>query len=110
METFLEILKMLAAAISGGGLLWLFNLRARIRRSGNEISEADFNTVSKVVKSAMDDLATLADRIGVLEQEKAKILAEIAGIRQENEALKVENKKMDEALRRLMKKNNPTMR
>ena len=110
MDTLIEILKTAATAALGGGGVWWFNFRAKMRRNENEINEADFNTVSKVVKSAIEDLRALAARIGELEQEKMKIMEEISTLKDSNAKLKQENARLEKALRAHITKNNPTMR
>lgn len=116
MDTIIEIAKYFAGALAGGGALTLFNLRASIRRNANQISEADFDTVSKVVKSATADLKALAARIGELEKDKIMILEEVSKLQEDKailqdqvKALQNENQRLETILKRYISKNNPTM-
>ena len=116
MEYLTEILKYLAPAALGGGVAHIFNIRASIRRSANQISEADFDTVSKVVKGATADLKALAERIGELEKDRVRILEEMSVIHEEKNklqdemiALKKENQRLERALRAHISSNNPNM-
>ncbi len=102
MEYISEILKMAASAFIGGGAMWMFNFRQRIRRQGNELEGADFDLVSKTVKQAMTDLAQLSERIGELEREKVAIMEEISTLRKQN-------KHLEGVLREYIREKNPTM-
>ncbi len=110
MESILEILKMLASAAVGGGLLWMFNFRRRVQHQGNELDGADFDLVSKTVKQAMSDLKNLSDRIGQLETEKTAILDRIGDLERENQTLKKENQHLEKVLRAYMTEKNPNLR
>lgn len=110
MEWLIEILKMVASALAGGGAIWLFNFRRRIRRQGNELEGADFDLVSKTVKQAMSDLKNLSDRIGQLETEKTAILDRIGDLERENQTLKKENQHLEKVLRAYMTEKNPNLR
>ena len=110
MEWLNELLKMALSAGAGGGMLWLFNFRKRVRRQENEMVGEDFNLLSNTVNKAMQDMATLSDRIGQLEMERLEILEQIKVLRHENEALKKENKHLEEVLRDYIRKNNPNLR
>lgn len=109
MESILEFVKMALPAAAGGGLIWLFTLRARIRRGRNETYEADFTSVSKVVRQAMDDLNELSQRVGELEVEKAKLMQEFGRLRAENESLIQENRRLSAAVRQYMLQQNPNL-
>lgn len=100
MEWLIEILKMLASALAGGGVMWFFNFRLRVRRQGNELQGEDFDLVSKTVKQAMKDLAELSERIGELEKEKVAIMEELGKLRKEN-------KHMESVLRDYIREKNP---
>ncbi len=110
MEWAIEILKMSASAVAGGGALWLFNLRRRVRRDANQIEGEDFDLVSKTVKQAMSDLASLSERIGDLEKEKIAILNRIGDLERENEKLQRENKHLETVLRDYIQEKNPGLR
>lgn len=109
METVQEILKMAASALFGGGALWFFNFRRRVRRQGNELEGADFDLVSKTVNQAMADLANLAERIGQLEREKVAILNRISDLERENQKLKKENQHLETVLRAYIREKNPNI-
>jgi predicted nuclease with TOPRIM domain len=116
MEVIIEVLKLALPTLLGAGGAHLFNIRARIKRNKNEISEADFNTVSMVVKNATADLQKLAERIGELEKERLGILQEVSTLHDDKQMLideikelRKENKRLDEALKRYIRRNNPTM-
>lgn len=109
MEYVLEILKLLASAAAGGGALWVFNLRKRVKRDENDMEGADFDLVSKTVKQAMTDLANLSERIGQLEKEKVAILNRIGDLERENEKLKKENQHLEKVLREYIKEKNPNL-
>ncbi len=109
---FLEILKMLASALGGGGLAWLFHTRGRWRKYGG----ADFDLVSRTVTQTIADLQELSERIGVLEKEKVLILNHISELRRENQILKEENHQLrkenehiEKVLRAYMKEKNPNL-
>ena len=102
MEIFAELLKMAASALAGGGAMWAFNFRRRVRRQGNELEGADFDLVSKTVKQAMADLAQLSERIGELEREKVAIMEELSTLRKQN-------KHLEGVLREYIREKNPTM-
>lgn len=105
----MEVLKIALPALAGGGFMWFFNLRLRIRRQGNEMYESDFNAVSQVVNKAMDDLRELSNRVAELEIEKSRIMQEMGRLRAENEALKEDNAKMVITLKRYIQQNNPNI-
>lgn len=109
MEWMIEALKLLASALAGGGILWMFNFRRRVRHQGNELDGADFDLVSKTVKQAMADLANLSERIGQLEKEKVAILDRIGDLERENAKLKKENKHLEEVLRAYIREKNPNL-
>lgn len=100
MEWLIEILKMIASALAGGGVMWAFNFRRRIRRQGNELEGADFDLVSNTVKRAMKDLAELSERIGELEKEKVAIMEELSTLRKQN-------KHLEGVLREYIRDKNP---
>lgn len=102
MEYITETLKILASAAMGGGAMWMFNFRRRIRRQGNELEGADFDLVSKTVKQAMQDLAQLSERIGELEREKIAIMEELSTLRKQNRHL-------EGILREYIREKNPNM-
>ncbi len=102
---FLEILKMLASALGGGGLAWLFHTRGRWRKYGG----ADFDLVSQTVTQAIADLQELSERIGVLEKEKVLIMNRISELERENEKLRKENQHLEDVLRAYMKEKNPNL-
>ena len=102
MDWIIELLKMTASAAAGGGAMWLFNFRLRVRRQGNELEGQDFELVSKTVKQAMRDLSELSERIGELEREKATILEDM-------NALRKQNKHLEGILRQYIKDNNPNL-
>lgn len=110
MEILTEILKMAVSAAAGGGLLWLFNFKRRVRRQGNEMEGADFDMVSKTVNQAMNDLGKLSERIGQLEKEKVAILDRIGDLERENQKLRKENQHLESVLRTYIRENNPTIR
>ena len=109
MEWIIEILKMIASAFAGGGVMWFFNFRKRVQRQGNEMEGDDFDLVSKTVKQAMTDLRDLSDRIGQLEKEKVIILDRISDLEMENKKLKKENEHLEQVLRAYIKEKNPTL-
>jgi peptidoglycan hydrolase CwlO-like protein len=117
MEVVIEIIKIILPGVAGGGIVHFFNFRAKIRRGKTEIQEADFDTVSKVVKSATADLKSLAERIGELETDRVRILEEVGSLKEvrnklqeEIATLKAENKKLEETLRKYITRNNPTIK
>jgi cell division protein FtsB len=110
MDIIIEFVKTALPALFGGGAVWLFNIRSRIRRSENDIKEADFDTVSKVVKGAAEDLRALSERVGELEKEKIRILEELSVLHAANATLKKENERLERALRSHITKNNPLMK
>ncbi len=101
---------MAVSALLGGGGMWFFNFRRRVRRQGNELEGADFDLVSKTVNQAMADLAKLSDRIGQLENEKVAILNRIGDLERENKTLKRENQHLEQVLRDYIREKNPGMK
>lgn len=106
---WLDILKMALSAVAGGGLAWVFNLKRKIRRDGNALEGQDFDLVSKTVKQAMGDLASLSERIGLLEKEKVAILDRIGDLERENAKLKKENELLEKVLRAYIQEKNPNI-
>ena len=110
MEFLIELAKMALPALFGGGAVWFLNPKSKIRRTRNDINEQDFDTVSKVVKAASEDLRALSERVGELEKEKIRILEELGALHDANTKLRKENERLEKALRNHITKNNPGMK
>lgn len=100
-----EILKMLASAVVGVVIAWVFAVRGRWRKYGG----ADFDLVSRTVTQAIADLEELSGRIGTLEKEKVLILNRLTELERENAKLKKENQHLEEVLRAYIKEKNPNI-
>jgi hypothetical protein len=49
--------------MAGGGAVWLITIRQRIRQANNAVSKEEFETVSIIVKTSMQQLQEMAAMI-----------------------------------------------
>lgn len=96
------VIQTAVALFSGGGISWLVFFRRKLRLTGNNLSEEEFDSLSKVVKQSMVSLQELSSRISELEKEKMEIMEQMSALRKENEALNA-------TIRRMVRNSNPKL-
>lgn len=70
-------MKLIAPAMAGGGLVWVITIRQRIRQARNAVSKEEFETVSVIVKSSMQQLQEMAAMISDIQKDRIRLETEL---------------------------------
>lgn len=88
MNLVLEFIIPLVTFLAGSGGAWLFFFRARIRREGNTLKEADFNSLSSVVERSSHQIAELSEKVREMETIRTQLVFQVEELKRENATLK----------------------
>ncbi len=97
------IIQVVVPFLAGGGLMWVFHFRLLARRKGNELRKDEFLMVSEVIERSTKQISELAEKIAIIEAEKAELKTQVLFLLEENKRLDKENKNMSAALKRYLK-------
>lgn len=77
---YIEIIKIIAPALIGGGLWHAVMFRIRKKSEENRVAKEEFDSVAEIVEKATNKLSAMADQIGKIQQEKIILEAELSKV------------------------------